>query len=321
MGMSRATSAASRTWSARRPVPARRWCSSPRPSTSVGQPHRARAGGADSRPLLRSRRGFRAALQDLGRREPVRKGGRALYDAAILVDAGGTIVLKHRKINLLAYLMDPPYAPGRPEDIRVVATPFGTIGTIICADSFVDDHLARLAAQQPDFVYIPYGWAERRRRGPSTAFSCSRPSSVRPSRGRARSRAERRRRDHVRRMEGADVRRLEHGGRRDGTVARSRQVERAGAGRPRRVRRFVRNVCRFTRRSFWVSSRAPSSASRGSCCAAKARPSAGSPPTSRRPSASLPAVRLHGRHPARRCGPGAGSRRYRRDRPGRKDRR
>ncbi len=40
------------------------------------------------------------------------KDGSALYDSAVLIDDMGEILLKHRKINLLAELMDPAYTAG-----------------------------------------------------------------------------------------------------------------------------------------------------------------------------------------------------------------
>jgi predicted amidohydrolase len=98
------------------------------------------------------------------------KEGSALYDSAVLLDPNGEIVLKHRKINLLAWLMDPPYTPGNPDDIRAVPTPLGKAGMLICADSFVDEYLERLAAQKPDFVYIPYGWAKEKEHWPEHGF-------------------------------------------------------------------------------------------------------------------------------------------------------
>lgn len=80
-----------------------------------------------------------------------------LYDSVVLIDPQGRILLKHRKINILTNLMDPPYTPGR--DVRVVRTPLGTIGMLICADSFLESLCRRLRDLEPDLVLIPYGWA------------------------------------------------------------------------------------------------------------------------------------------------------------------
>jgi len=87
------------------------------------------------------------------------KDGEKLYDSAILVDKTGKLLWKHRKINVLAELMTPPYAQGRPEDIGVVDTEFGRLAVLICADTFTDSYLERLKALKPDLMLVPYGWA------------------------------------------------------------------------------------------------------------------------------------------------------------------
>ena len=87
------------------------------------------------------------------------KDGSRLYDSAILVDKTGKLLWKHRKINVLAELMTPPYSEGKPEDIGLVDTEYGRVGVLICADTFIDKHLERLKALKPDLMLIPYGWA------------------------------------------------------------------------------------------------------------------------------------------------------------------
>jgi predicted amidohydrolase len=87
------------------------------------------------------------------------KCGDRLYGSAVLIGPRGDIVLRHRKLNVLAYLMDPPYATGTPEEIGVAETEFGRIGTLICADTFEDDYVSRMAALRPDLMLVPYGWA------------------------------------------------------------------------------------------------------------------------------------------------------------------
>ena len=99
------------------------------------------------------------------------KHGEMLYDSAVLIDPSGEIVLKHRKINLLDWLMEPPYTAGSIEDIKAVQTPFGRIGVMICADSFKEDLREAMLAQRPDLVYIPYGWAAPREKWPEHSFS------------------------------------------------------------------------------------------------------------------------------------------------------
>jgi predicted amidohydrolase len=82
-----------------------------------------------------------------------------LYDSAILVDKTGKILWKHRKLNVLAWLMDPPYSEGRAEDVGVVETEFGRIGLVICADTFGDAIAQRIGQLAPDLMLVPYGWA------------------------------------------------------------------------------------------------------------------------------------------------------------------
>jgi len=92
------------------------------------------------------------------------KEGDNLYDAVLLIDDQGNILLKHRKINILTELMDPPYTPG--SGLQVVETRFGTIGIMICADSFLDELWNEMNALEPDLVLIPYGWAAEEQEWP-----------------------------------------------------------------------------------------------------------------------------------------------------------
>jgi predicted amidohydrolase len=85
------------------------------------------------------------------------KEGEKLYDSVILLDPQGTILLKHRKINILTELMDPPYTKG--SGVQVVETEFGRIGLLVCADSFVPELLDEMKKHKPDIMLIPYGWA------------------------------------------------------------------------------------------------------------------------------------------------------------------
>lgn len=85
------------------------------------------------------------------------KAKNQLFDSALLIDDEGKILLKHRKINVLPNLMTPSYAIG--EEVKAADTKFGRIGVIICADSFQEDLLGKMALQKPAFMLIPYGWA------------------------------------------------------------------------------------------------------------------------------------------------------------------
>jgi predicted amidohydrolase len=94
------------------------------------------------------------------------KDGERLYDSAILVDKSGKLLWKHRKINVLAELMTPPYSEGRPDDIGVVETEFGRIALLICADTFQDANIARIQSMKPDLLLVPYGWAAENKEWP-----------------------------------------------------------------------------------------------------------------------------------------------------------
>lgn len=105
-------------------------------------------------------------LCDLARRYKIHlcigldeKTGANLYDAAVLIDDGGQVLLKHRKTNNLLDvkdLMTPQYTSG--SDFAVADTRFGKVGVMICADTFTDDNLRRMAALKPVLVLVPYGW-------------------------------------------------------------------------------------------------------------------------------------------------------------------
>jgi predicted amidohydrolase len=90
------------------------------------------------------------------------RDGDALHDSAVLIDTDGTVRLKHRKVNVLTELMDPPYVPGDAEAIDVVETRYGRIGMLVCADTFRDDLVARIAEREADLLLVPYGWAADR---------------------------------------------------------------------------------------------------------------------------------------------------------------
>lgn len=98
------------------------------------------------------------------------KDGNRLYDSAILVDRTGKLLWKHRKINVLPWLMTPPYSQGDPSEINVVDTEFGRIAFLICADTFTDDFFQRIRDLKPDFMIVPYGWAAKPAEWPEHAM-------------------------------------------------------------------------------------------------------------------------------------------------------
>jgi len=87
-----------------------------------------------------------------------------LYDSVLLIDNSGKILLKHRKMNLLANLMKPAYSPGN--GVNAVDTEFGRIGLLICADTHEERILERMAELKPDLLLVPYGYAAEEKEWP-----------------------------------------------------------------------------------------------------------------------------------------------------------
>lgn len=88
----------------------------------------------------------------------VERDGPRLYNAAILVDPAGAIVLHHRKVNELDIGRE-LYDLGN--TVAVAETELGTVGIGICADNYWDSRaighvLCRLGAQ---LVLSPSAWA------------------------------------------------------------------------------------------------------------------------------------------------------------------
>jgi len=105
------------------------------------------------------------ALRDAARRHHVHvcagiveRGEQHTYNAAILVDPAGDILLHHRKLNELEIGRD-CYALGR--RLAVADTDLGRIGLMICADAFARDQiLARsLAWMGAEIILSPCAWA------------------------------------------------------------------------------------------------------------------------------------------------------------------
>ena len=88
----------------------------------------------------------------------VERAGDRLYNAAVLIDPEGRVLLHHRKINELDIALD-LYSIG--DRLGVVETELGTIGLATCADNFssslaIGHVLARMGAQ---LVLSPSAWA------------------------------------------------------------------------------------------------------------------------------------------------------------------
>jgi predicted amidohydrolase len=88
----------------------------------------------------------------------VERAGERLYNAAVLIDPRGQILLVHRKINELEITHD-LYSIG--DRLAVAQTELGTLGINICADNFpnslaIGHVLARMGAQ---VLLSPSAWA------------------------------------------------------------------------------------------------------------------------------------------------------------------
>jgi predicted amidohydrolase len=86
------------------------------------------------------------------------RDGDRVYNCAVLIDRGGALLLRHRKLNELDIAHD-LYAQG--DRLNVAHTELGTIGVMICADGFAKDRvLSRaLGYMGADFILSPSAWA------------------------------------------------------------------------------------------------------------------------------------------------------------------
>ena len=86
------------------------------------------------------------------------RAGERVYNAAILIDDLGEVILKHRKINELD-IGRKYYSTG--DRLNVIDTSFGRIGLMICADGFAKDEvLSRsLCRMGAEVILSPCAWA------------------------------------------------------------------------------------------------------------------------------------------------------------------
>ncbi len=86
------------------------------------------------------------------------KAGDKIYNAAVLIDAAGNLLLRHRKLNELE-IGHPYYQQG--DRLNVCQTKFGTIGLMICADAFAKDQVLTrsLCYMGADIILSPSAWA------------------------------------------------------------------------------------------------------------------------------------------------------------------
>jgi predicted amidohydrolase len=88
----------------------------------------------------------------------VERTGSQVFNAAVLVDPAGEVILHHRKINELE-IGQTYYALG--DRVAVVRTPIATFGVMICADAFARGQVISrtLAMMGADVILSPCAWA------------------------------------------------------------------------------------------------------------------------------------------------------------------
>jgi predicted amidohydrolase len=81
-----------------------------------------------------------------------------LFNAAVLIDPAGEVLLHHRKVNELDIAHD-LYARG--DRLGVAHTPLGTLGLMICADGFAPGQIVSrsLGLMEADVILSPCAWA------------------------------------------------------------------------------------------------------------------------------------------------------------------
>jgi len=88
----------------------------------------------------------------------VERAGEHVFNAAVLIDGDGRVVLHHRKLNELDIAQD-MYARG--DRLAVVDTNLGRIGLMICADAFAEGEVVSrtLALMGAQLIVSPCAWA------------------------------------------------------------------------------------------------------------------------------------------------------------------
>jgi predicted amidohydrolase len=90
----------------------------------------------------------------------VEKDGANIYNAAIIIDNNGNVLIKHRKLNELDIAHE-VYDQG--DRLNVCRSPWGTFGLMICADANANDHVITrsLCYMGADVILSPSSWAVR----------------------------------------------------------------------------------------------------------------------------------------------------------------
>jgi len=88
----------------------------------------------------------------------IEKEGSRVFNAGVLIGPDGSLLLHYRKINELE-IGHEYYSPG--DRLRVVETPVGTLGLMICADAFAPGQVISrtLAMMGAHVILSPCAWA------------------------------------------------------------------------------------------------------------------------------------------------------------------
>lgn len=88
----------------------------------------------------------------------VERDGDRLFNAAVLIDPRGEVILHHRKLNELE-IAHGLYAQG--DRLQAARTPLGTFGVMICADAFARGQIVSrtLGLMGADVILSPCAWA------------------------------------------------------------------------------------------------------------------------------------------------------------------
>jgi len=78
-----------------------------------------------------------------------------IYNTAILIDPGGKLLTKYRKIHLF---MDEQAYIAHGREYAVVDTKFGKVGLMICYDAVFPEVARRLALQNVGIIFMPANW-------------------------------------------------------------------------------------------------------------------------------------------------------------------
>lgn len=88
----------------------------------------------------------------------VERAGSQVFNAAVLIDPRGDVLLHHRKLHELEIAR---HLYGRGDRLGVAQTPWGRMGLMICADAFADGLVVSrtLALMGADIILSPCAWA------------------------------------------------------------------------------------------------------------------------------------------------------------------